>query len=44
MEKLILLPQGVIVMALGTAIFPALSNKAASGDHDGFKRCTGYTA
>ncbi|SHJ68621.1 murein biosynthesis integral membrane protein MurJ [Desulfofundulus thermosubterraneus] len=35
-SKLILLPQGVIVMALGTAIFPALSNKAASGDDTGF--------
>jgi len=35
-SKLILLPQGVIVMALGTAIFPTLSNKAASGDGAGF--------
>ncbi len=35
-SKLILLPQGVLVMALGTAIFPALSNKAASGDDAGF--------
>ena len=35
-SKLILLPQGVLVMALSTAIFPALSHKAASGDQAGF--------
>ncbi|NHM27695.1 murein biosynthesis integral membrane protein MurJ [Desulfofundulus sp. TPOSR] len=35
-SKLILLPQGVIVMALGTAIFPTLSSSAAAGDDSGF--------
>ncbi|MDH7479786.1 MAG: murein biosynthesis integral membrane protein MurJ [Syntrophomonadaceae bacterium] len=30
-SKLVLLPQGVIVMAVGTAVFPALATRAASG-------------
>jgi putative peptidoglycan lipid II flippase len=37
-SKLMLLPQGIIVMALGTAIFPILSNRAAAGAFDDYNR------
>ena len=37
-NKLVFLPQGVIVMALGTAIFPTLANRAAGGFNEEFNR------
>ena len=37
-SKLILLPQGVLVMALSTAIFPILFCRAAAGDSGGYAR------
>ncbi|MBF0212431.1 MAG: murein biosynthesis integral membrane protein MurJ [Magnetococcales bacterium] len=37
-DRLLEFPLGLIAIALGTAILPTLSAKAARGDHDGFRR------